>query len=566
MRVTHFQSAKRRACHRTMIYILAVPEKNCSSIHTLEWAVSIALMLLLVRFHFIAAASAGGLWRDETNTVSISNLPGVWQHLQYDSFPLLWFSIVRCFSNIFGAMNDTAFRALGFFIGLGVMGALWLNARSFGHTFPFFSLTLFALSPSVICWGDSMRAYGFGLLLILVTCSLLWQFVKSPTWTRFAFTALAALCSVQTLFYNPILILAFCTGAVAVCLRARSWTKAVKVVSVGALAAISILPYASTIRNASHWNAIVRIDAYTLSWFYNKMNDTLSPAGAHSLALWLILWLAAVTVAVYTERHPLRLNLCPARRSVILFASVALVVGTLAQYAFLKILSYHTQPWYYLTLLALTAVMIDAIFGAIIITPRARLARLGFVVFAFSLSFSNVDAAVRQRMTNVDLIAELIEKQAVEGDFVVVTPWNIGVPFARYYNGPAAWLTIPEISFHHFHRYDLLKISMTEADQEAPVRHVMDRIARTLQSGHRVFLVGELTLPPPGQRPGIFPPAPLSKWRWQDVAYIAQWSQMVGYFVHTHALTITEIPVSSGRRISDYENMKLGVIEGWAGE
>jgi len=161
-----------------------------------DWAAAAFLTLVVICLHYMAATSGGGLWRDEANTVGIATLPhlaDVWKNLSNDSFPILWLLIVRAFSALFGPMNDTAFRALGFVIGVGVVAMLWLNARSFGHRLPFFSLVLLGMSPAMIRWGDTMRAYGFGLLLSLLTCALLWRFLKQPGVARFVAVALAAI-------------------------------------------------------------------------------------------------------------------------------------------------------------------------------------------------------------------------------------------------------------------------------------------------------------------------------------------------------------------------------------
>src|SRR5688572_5733327 len=139
-------------------------------------------------------------------------------------------------------MNDAAFRVLGFCVGMTIVGVLWLHARTFRHSFPLLSLALLAMSPSLIVWGDSMRAYGFGIVLILLTGLLLWRFVERPQGGRYAAAAIAAIASVHTLYYNSVLLLAFCGGAVAVCALKRAWKTAALVVLVGALAAVSIVP------------------------------------------------------------------------------------------------------------------------------------------------------------------------------------------------------------------------------------------------------------------------------------------------------------------------------------
>ena len=92
-------------------------------------------------------------------TASISpTLPSfgeVLHFLDYDSFPILFFAVLRGWSGVFGSDNDTALRALGCIIGLAVLGALWFNARAFGIRWPVLSLALIGLNPMLIRYGDS---------------------------------------------------------------------------------------------------------------------------------------------------------------------------------------------------------------------------------------------------------------------------------------------------------------------------------------------------------------------------------------------------------------------------
>jgi len=144
-----------------------------------EGALAALITLVAVWLRYVAAASGGPLWRDEANTVGLATMPtlrDVWTNLQYDSFPMLWLLIVRALSSLAGPMNDQAFRAFGFFVGIGLVGVLWFYARSFRQAYPLLSLALFAMSPAVIVWGDSLRAYGFGIVLILLAAALLLAF------------------------------------------------------------------------------------------------------------------------------------------------------------------------------------------------------------------------------------------------------------------------------------------------------------------------------------------------------------------------------------------------------
>ncbi|HYN81584.1 MAG TPA: hypothetical protein VES88_08790 [Gemmatimonadaceae bacterium] len=149
----------------------------------------------------------------------------VWNNLKHEAFPILWPVLIREFSSLVGPMNDVAFRILGFCMGLAIVAALWFNARTFRHALPLFSLALPAMNPSLIVWGDSVRADGLGITLVLFAGAFIWRFVEDPTPTRFAAAAVASIVSVHTLFYNSDLLLAFCAGAVAVCALNRAWKK-----------------------------------------------------------------------------------------------------------------------------------------------------------------------------------------------------------------------------------------------------------------------------------------------------------------------------------------------------
>ncbi|HLE57930.1 MAG TPA: glycosyltransferase family 39 protein [Rhodothermia bacterium] len=524
------------------------------------------LTLAAISLHVMAATSGGGLWRDEANTVGLATLPelrDVWDNLPSDSFPMLWLLIIRAFSAVFGQLNDPAFRVLGFVVGVGVVGALWLNARTFRHSLPLISLALIGLSPSMIRWGDTVRAYGFGILLILVTCALLWRFLERPGVTRFAATAAAAIASVNVLYYNAVLLLAFCAGAVAVCVHRRRWKQAAAVVLVGVLAAISLAPYAPTILRMGQWTAVVRMPDYTLGWFWTKLNESLGPGGPWTLAVWSALLALSVAAGLLAVGFPKRLALSESRREVVLFSLVSLLVGVPGNYLFLKTLSYYTNPWYYLALLALTALCIDALLGALIQTRGVRIARIAGTLLLLTATIIPTRRAVRTRLTDVDLVAARLEAVARPGDLVLVSPWHYGVSFNRYYHGAAAWMTVPPLAFHRFVRYDLLVDNMTMPDQTAPVRPVRERAEEVLRSGHRVFVVGLLLFPVPGHEPPVLPPARPRTKSLPEGDYQNQWLTMVGDFIQRHAAGIAPVSVEADRVVSRYENLSIQVVEGW---
>jgi hypothetical protein len=406
-----------------------------------------------------------------------------------------------------------------------------------------------------------MRAYGFGILLSLLTCALLWRFTEKPRAVRFIAAALAAVASVQVLYYNAVVLLAFCAGAFAVCACRRAWRNATAVVLIGLLAAISLAPYANTIREASSWNWLVKIPSYTVTRFWQGVAETLSLGGSWLPAVWVGSLGLAVSVGVGAVRFPKRFKLAEADREVILFSLVALLVGIPGLFVFLRILSYPTNPWYYLSLLAVAAVCMDAIFGALS-SRRWRIVRLALVVIIATATFRPTQRAVQSRLTNVDLVASQVERIARPGDVILVAPWLYGVSFTRYYHGTAEWTTVPPLELRGFHRYDLLLRLMRLPDQTLPAQFATDRAAKALQSGHRVFVAGELSSPEPGVQPKVLPPAP-ARASWSDGQHEGQWYLMVSQFLTQHSIKESWIPLPPVGAVNPYEDLLLKQVEGW---
>ena len=567
-------------------------------------AVAALLTLAAVWLHFVAARSIGGLWRDESNTVAVSTMPtlrDVVSNLQYDSFPVLWLLVIRYFSLLAGPLNDPAFRVLGFAVGIGVIGMLWLNARTFGHFFPFFSVLLLGLSPTVILWGDSMRAYGMGILLILLTTALLWRFIEQPTTARLFAVGAAALASVHTLFYNSVVLLAISAGALVVCAVDRAWKTARLVILVGAVCAVSMLAYFPVIRAAGTWNVLVRMPDYTFGWFLVKLEEAVVPAGSWVMDLWFVLVLLALIGGLFAALRPAarraksssRKSAVTARQRgrsrkdrrqqevspleqpaepmfssrqqrVAIFAVMTLIIALPGIFLFLDRLSYPTQAWYYLSLLAIVALSIDAIFGAIVTHRWSRIARLVIVIVVAGASFSTASRAMRVRLTNIDLVVEELQRSSVNGDVIVVTPWYHGVTFARYYRGNAEWTTLPHhVGVPRFHRYDLFQQAMMSPDQEQPIRPVIEKANAALRSGHKVFIVGWFGFPPPNHTFAPLSPAPLPDGSWPSDYYANEWSLRFARSLQTHATEITPSPVQSPTRVNPFEDVSLIVASGW---
>jgi len=245
-----------------------------------------------------------------------------------------------------------------------------------------------------------------------------------------------------------------------------------------------------------------------------------------------------------------------------LFSALVIVLGVTGQLLFLAFLRFTPRAWYDLPLIALVGGALEPLVAGLCSTTWTRLAR---VVLALALAATQLLAALprlRMRMTNADLVARRLAVTAAGGDLVVVSPWHFGISFDRYYRGPASWMTLPQLADHQMHRHDLL---MARLAAPHPIDDVLQAARRALAGGHRVWLVGELRLPPPGRQPPILPPAPATAWGWDDLPYGISWELQLGALLRDHAASLRAVPVPSANPISPLEHMALAVADGWRG-
>lgn len=535
-------------------------------LHRFEWALAILATLLLVCLHVFFISHAGGLWRDEINTVAVSTIPGFREFLHwldFDSFPILWMLIMRGWHAV-GLGSDLTLRILGCMVGLCLVGALWFNARAFRVGVPFFSLALFAFNPCVIRYGDSLRGYGLGMCLIILSFAAMWRLVQNPSKQNTVWACVIALLSVHTLYYNSFLLFAICSGGVAVCLRHRWWKRIGVLLGIGAVAAVSVTVYIPVFQRSKNWSPLFKTPGLGPAWYWQKLSESLSPSGFLPVWIWVavfavVLVLGAVSFLPSTRRFALANQ----QQDIALFSAVAVSVGAAVYYIFLHRLSYITQPWYYLAFMALFAVAADSSLALVVNRYATRIIRLVMVASLMAVSLPAAMASVRTRMTNLDLVAAELARLVDKDDFVLVAVWYNGVTFNRYYRGAARWETLPPINDHRFHRPDLLLPYMTAPDQRATLNQLYAQIQATLAGGHRIWLVGGLNFLQPDEQPLILPPAPNSAIGWQLGGYQLSWSTQAGEFLQTHALRGDVIPVPATQPVSDYESSKLMALSGW---
>jgi hypothetical protein len=526
-----------------------------------EIGVGLLLTFLAGVLHVEVLRHAGPLWRDEVQSVNIARLPSLWATLEnnlLDSFPVLWSLVLRSWTALGFGETDFGLRVLGLIVGLGIIAMLWWTARRLGCVVPLISLLLFALSPTVFRYGDALRAYGIGVLLALFMWGAIWSMVERPTPRRTALAGLVAVLAVHSLYTNSILLMAMCIGGGAVCLRKRTWKPVGLLAGIGLISAASMLPYLRTIASHRGWSHIVQ-QPIDLIRILGRFKDAAEPSGEFMVWLWPVLLVFTLAACCYLLlRSSSEAPEGDKDRS--LFVVTTMITSVMAYLAYLKVIRLPTQDWYYIPMFAVMALSCEVALGPLIRPSRVgRFARLGFVVTLAGLTALNAWPMAQTRMSNLDRLAAELEASSTREDLIVVNPFYLGVTFNRYYSGDTPWMTLPDFEERRFQPYPLFKETMTEHE---PIRQELERIAQTLQSGHRVWLVGGLRFLKPGEKPGSLPPAPDSPAGWSEGAYAAVWSRQAAYVVQANARKLSRVDVPVETRVNKLEDLPLVLAVG----
>lgn len=526
------------------------------NLNYLDWIIAVFISLAAVWLHFVFLTHAGGLWRDEVAITNISRLPTlgqVWRALPHDNCPIVFPLLVRFWSMLGFGATDAGLRILGLGFGLLLLAAFWAAGRMMDKGIPLLSLALAGLNFTIIRYGDCLRAYGLATACILLAMALIWRFVETPTTRRGVIAGMAAVLSVQVLYQNAFLLLAACTAGAVVCFRRNRQRSAIGVLSIGAAAALSLLPYIAPIYRAQSWWIVSRTG---IDWamFFSQIG-----AATGSLVdVWLILPPLAIVYGINHTLTNVPRKGTDIRQDLPLFAAVALAVGLITFGIFIKLAELPTESWYYIPIMGFIVVCCDAI-----LLRTHRVVHFGVllaVVIAGFLAFTSASSNLKWRQTNGDLVAALVSKKAGPHDLIIVHPWYYGVTFAHDYRGTAPWTTLPPLADYRFHRYDLFKAAMQKTNAIEPV---LERVKSTLSSGYSVWLVGQIPSLPPNTPPLVLPPAPHSRYGWADEPYSYAWGTQFSYFLSHHVTHVEPFVTSPNKFINPLEDMTLIRTSGW---
>ena len=531
-------------------------------IRKLEWGAASLVATLIVLLHFVNWRHAGGLWRDEAAAVNLAFFPSlgeIWAHIEHESFPLLLTMLLRGWNAIGLGQTDLALRVFGLIIGIAILAALWWNAWQFSASPPLISLLLFGLSGTAIRWGDSLRAYGLGVLLLLFALGLIWRVARSPACSIVLAAMVVSILAAQTLYQSLFVLAAFCLGGVAVAVRRRDFKRALLVISLGIPAALSLAPYLSVIQRASQWNVVTEVPLdLTRIWlvFHRALSDP-SPV---MFWLWAILLAGAIIAGCLFLRASMKRPTAADENDLAWFLLTIVIALTVAYYIFLTVLKFPTEVWYYLVWMAVTAVAIDALIARWARDNRARVVRLTAAVILAALLAPSAWKRSRVRMTNLDLAAQSLNQEAGKDDLILVHPWFCGVTFKRYYQGGAEWLTLPPLADHRLQRLDLFKAQM---QLDAPIHPVLEKVETTLRNGHTVWLVGHYPFAQPPRPPPKMSRAGEGPGGWNEAPYMTAYGMEVAYFLQAHAGGSTPLKVEVSQAVNSFENFPVRAVTGW---
>jgi hypothetical protein len=504
------------------------------------WLAAVLLTVVIAGLHGWLWFHAGAFCGDEVNSLNLAGTHSL-SYMTRDSFPVLLPLLIGGWTALGLAGNDLNLRLLGLLIGLGLVGALWLSAWSARRTAPWLGLILFGLNGTAIFWTDYLRAYGLGSALLIFTVAAMCRLLEKPSWPRASVLALAAGLSVQALYQNAVFFAAIGLGGWLICWRRNDLAAALKIFAVALAAAVSLLPYfgsvmrwqqATTIRPGFSWPAAL-----------DNLHTVLAFPLPQSAWLWFLLALVVCGLAVAalfrltpsTGRPVARLT--PPELQ--LFAAVILIASLAGYYLFLRHAALITSPWYFIPLLAIVAVCFDLAVDLAKLPRWLRPVAGGILIGTGALS---VPFAVRDlacRFSNMDLVAARLQREVSPRDYVVVTPWHLGISFNHYYRGAAAWDTLPPVTDHATYRFDQLPAS--PAEYSRALQPVLDRIANTLQTGHRVWVVGWMRVPAPHRTAAS-----------EEARFLA---------AHSQSFEAVDLKIKG--QTSDYEDVGLLEAAGW---
>jgi hypothetical protein len=336
-----------------------------------------------------------------------------------------------------------------------------------------------------------------------------------------------------------------------------------KILLVALLTAASLAPYRSRIEPLAKSSPSSGISTLRTEFrpaiALANLNQTLGFPLDQYVWVWGLLGGAIVVFAAYRWRtDSAEAEVDHGDADVRLLAATTLLTSLAGFAIFLWWAALRTQPWYFLPPAALMAACFE------VGMPTGRRFFYGTIVFGALttvLALPFTWRGVHWRFTNIDIIAKQLAAEAAPEDYILVTPWNRGISFARYFHAKTPWDTIPPLEDHSTHRYDLLQRQTQTSGVMTPV---LERMAATLQAGHRVWIVGEIE--PPAHHAAVpedLRSPPLEHTGWSAGPYVRRWTAQATQFLRNQSREFAEVSMLDAGNINSNENLELWAAEKW---
>ena len=82
--------------------------------------------------------------------------------------------------------TDPGLRVLGLFVGLFLLLAFWFASWTMRNGAPLLAVTLAGLNVTMVRAGDSLRGYGLGSALAVLTLAVIWRLTCRPSLAAFS--------------------------------------------------------------------------------------------------------------------------------------------------------------------------------------------------------------------------------------------------------------------------------------------------------------------------------------------------------------------------------------------
>lgn len=532
----------------------------------------VILVAWAVGLHVYRFLNAGALWRDEISSLDVAASP-TWTEFylgqSHDSFPLFNVLLLRIWlflghgSLAEAATSDTYLRLFGMLGGLTLVGSLvWVASRTF-RSLPILSIALSAASPSVVLWGDSIRAYALGATLSVLFFGSMWNLIREPNKKIYAACVALAVLMVWTLYGNAFFVLSICLAAGAVAATRRDLRLLGVIMSIGFISALSLsLNYPILSEMTKYKDSVAQ---YITS---GLIADNWWAAWSES-SIWIgLFWISAILIGVVFAtikifKQTLNLPFSQDAEHYI-YAALTILLSLAGFIYYLKAVDIPPQSWYFIPIGALTAIAIDSLWPLLGNRNRVFFAQTSIAFVLLATTVKSTLNTLESKLTNLDTVAIQLDKKVNANDMILISPIYQACTFIRYYKGQATVQVWPP------HKPDQLTYQRGDVmwdaihSEKEAILPLWDEMGKTLRSGGKVWIAGDIVVvpadrPPPWVKPGtLFPGQSLVG------PYLYTWGAQVFYFLANHAKSASVTDKFDITQVNRWEAIQQVVVfEGW---